>query len=133
MKKFLSLLLLAVCGLMASAAGPAVEFPELVHDFGTIAENGGAVSHEFSFTNTGDAPLMIVNASGIVRVHPARLPEKTDKSRQIRPYQGNIPPRRATRRIQQDCDHQNQCQDNQKGYTAHKRFRDTGKIIPLRE
>lgn len=87
MKKFLSLLLLAVCGLMASAAGPAVEFPELVHDFGTIAENGGAVSHEFSFTNTGDAPLMIVNASascGCTRPDFPKKPIKAGKSDRIK-------------------------------------------------
>jgi len=87
MKKFLSLLLLAVCGLMASAAEPAVEFPELVHDFGTIAENGGAVSHEFSFTNTGDAPLMIVNASascGCPRPDFPKKPIKAGKSDRIK-------------------------------------------------
>lgn len=87
MKKFLSLLLLAVCGLMASAAGPAVEFPELVHDFGTIAENGGAVSYEFSFTNTGDAPLMIVNASascGCTRPDFPKKPIKAGKSDRIK-------------------------------------------------
>ncbi len=87
MKKFLSLLLLAVCGLMASAAEPAVEFPELVHDFGTIAENGGAVSHEFSFTNTGDAPLMIVNASascGCTRPDFPKKPIKAGKSDRIK-------------------------------------------------
>ena len=87
MKKFLSLLLLAVCGLMASAAGPAVEFPELVHDFGTIAENGGAVSHEVSFTNTGDAPLMIVNASascGCTRPDFPKKPIKAGKSDRIK-------------------------------------------------
>ena len=72
---------------MASAAGPAVEFPELVHDFGTIAENGGAVSHEFSFTNTGDAPLMIVNASascGCTRPDFPKKPIKAGKSDRIK-------------------------------------------------
>lgn len=78
---------MAVCGLMASAAEPAVEFPELVHDFGTIAENGGAVSHEFTFTNTGDAPLMIVNASascGCTRPDFPKKPIKAGKSDRIK-------------------------------------------------
>lgn len=87
MKNFLLPLLMAVCGLMASAAEPAVEFPELVHDFGTIAENGGAVSHEFTFTNTGDAPLMIVNASascGCTRPDFPKKPIKAGKSDRIK-------------------------------------------------
>ncbi len=46
-----------------SSAEPAIEFAESAHDFGTIAEDGGNVSHEFRFTNTGDAPLLILNAT----------------------------------------------------------------------
>ncbi|MEQ8479005.1 DUF1573 domain-containing protein [Fulvivirga sp.] len=42
---------------------PAFKFNELDHDFGTIAE-GDVVEHTFSFTNTGDAPLIIQSAKG---------------------------------------------------------------------
>jgi len=41
-------------------AGPAVQFAELVHDFGKIAA-GAVVKHEFVFTNTGNATLMITD------------------------------------------------------------------------
>lgn len=87
MKQFLSSLFLAIGTLAASAAEPAVEFPELVHDFGTIAEDAGAVSHEFTFTNTGDAPLMIVNASascGCTRPDFPKKPVKAGKSDRIK-------------------------------------------------
>ncbi|WP_121665632.1 DUF1573 domain-containing protein [Mesonia aquimarina] len=41
----------------------AMTFNEEMHDFGTIQE-GDVVEHVFSFTNTGDAPLVITNAKG---------------------------------------------------------------------
>lgn len=42
---------------------PAFSFAETEHDFGTIDE-GDVVEHTFTFTNTGEAPLIIQNASG---------------------------------------------------------------------
>lgn len=41
---------------------PEFEFAEMEHDFGTITE-GDVVEHTFTFTNTGEAPLVIQNAS----------------------------------------------------------------------
>ncbi len=41
---------------------PVMEFQEKEFDFGTI-DKGTNVEHEFKFTNTGDAPLVIVNAT----------------------------------------------------------------------
>jgi len=41
---------------------PEFEFAEMEHDFGTITE-GEVVEHTFTFTNTGEAPLVIQNAS----------------------------------------------------------------------
>jgi hypothetical protein len=42
-----------------SANAQKLEFDELVHDFGTIKEEMGSVTHAFKFTNTGDKPLVI--------------------------------------------------------------------------
>ncbi len=42
---------------------PIMSFSETEFDFGTITE-GTTVEHKFSFTNTGNAPLVIVNAKG---------------------------------------------------------------------
>jgi len=59
----LLLLLLPALAARADGEGAAIQFAEKAYDFGTIAEQGGPVSHEFEFTNTGDAPLMILNAT----------------------------------------------------------------------
>ncbi len=44
------------------AKGPKMEISETTHDFGTIQESKGYVSHEFEFVNTGDEPLLIISA-----------------------------------------------------------------------
>ena len=41
---------------------PEFSFAETVYDFGQITE-GDVVTHTFKFTNTGDAPLVIQNAT----------------------------------------------------------------------
>lgn len=50
-------------GIFSAFAQSPVRFDELSHDFGTIAEDGGAVAHIFRFTNTSSEPLVIVNAT----------------------------------------------------------------------
>ncbi|MGB3590845.1 MAG: DUF1573 domain-containing protein [Nonlabens sp.] len=40
---------------------PVMEFEEEAYDFGTVNE-GDVVEHTFKFTNTGNAPLIVVNA-----------------------------------------------------------------------
>lgn len=42
---------------------PAFQFSEVEHDFGTINQ-GDVVEHVFSFTNNGEAPLIIQSAVG---------------------------------------------------------------------
>jgi hypothetical protein len=42
---------------------PTLDFDEKTHDFGTIDE-GDVVEHTFTFTNNGNAPLVITNARG---------------------------------------------------------------------
>ncbi len=46
------------------ADGPKakIEYQEAVHDFGTVKE-GAVVTHTFKFTNTGDVPLIVQNAT----------------------------------------------------------------------
>ena len=46
----------------ANSKTPEMTFQETEHDFGTI-EKGKPVEKVFTFTNTGDAPLVITNAS----------------------------------------------------------------------
>jgi len=42
---------------------PEMTFTETEFDFGTV-EEGTVVEHEYKFTNTGSAPLIVVNAKG---------------------------------------------------------------------
>ena len=67
-------ILTAVCLMVVLATGVAeakknkkdgqakISFAEMVYDFGTIKEDGGPVSHDFQFTNTGDGNLVIFDA-----------------------------------------------------------------------
>jgi hypothetical protein len=43
---------------LGAVEGPKIEFSELIHDFGTV-HRGDVLGVEFSFSNTGDAPLAI--------------------------------------------------------------------------
>jgi hypothetical protein len=60
MKSRILLLTLIVLTLAAfkPGAGPVMTFAETKHSFGFIRQ-GETVSHEYTFTNTGDGPLLI--------------------------------------------------------------------------
>lgn len=60
----LSLLLLLACPTVDAKSNKAeITFSENTYDFGTISEHGGKITHSFAFTNTGDANLVILNAT----------------------------------------------------------------------
>lgn len=87
MKRHIISAILGLAALGATAGKPAISFDGTTHDFGTIAEDGGNVSHEFTFTNTGDAPLMIVKASascGCTRPTYPKKPVDPGKSAKIK-------------------------------------------------
>lgn len=50
----------ALFSIQAVEKAANIQFKEEVHDFGTIVE-GNKPSYNFVFTNTGDAPLVIVD------------------------------------------------------------------------
>lgn len=66
MKKFSFLLLMvmafAFTGMAAEKSKAQIKFEETIHDFGNIKEDGGPVTTEFTFTNVGKEPLVIMNA-----------------------------------------------------------------------
>ena len=65
MKKSLLILFFSLVAVIAGASTPegaAITFESKTHDFGTIPEDGGKVTTEFTFTNTGTAPLTIIDA-----------------------------------------------------------------------
>ena len=55
--------------------GPVMTFNKTTHDFGTINE-GDKVTTEFSFTNTGSADLIIVDARGSCGCTVPKLSQK---------------------------------------------------------
>ena len=64
MKKQLSIaFMLVLAAMVAVAQGqkPVMSFEVTDHDFGQVKEEGGPISHEFEFTNTGNAPVIISN------------------------------------------------------------------------
>lgn len=50
--------IIATLSAFTPVAGPVMKFDETKHNFGFIRQ-GDIVSHEYTFTNTGDAPLII--------------------------------------------------------------------------
>ena len=58
---------------------PVATFQTRVHDFGTIKEEGGPVSCNFEFTNTGDKPLLIIDATASCGCTRPEFPSKPIK------------------------------------------------------
>ena len=61
MKKIFVMTLLLICG-MTSAMAQEIKFDKLTHNFGTFSEKDPVVTCVFTFTNVGDAPLVINQA-----------------------------------------------------------------------
>ena len=61
MKLHFSILLLFVA--VSLSAQPKITFDKTQHDFGKVNEGDGAVSYDFTFKNTGTAPLIIQNVN----------------------------------------------------------------------
>lgn len=83
MKYILTLLTaLLICLVQATAkkkeakGAPGIKFEEVQYDFGRIPENGGNVTHDFYFTNTGTEPLVIVTVSASCGCTTPKFPEK---------------------------------------------------------
>ncbi len=54
-------ILLLGFGVQAQQAKPAISFEEEIFDFGEVKEDGGTVTHTFTFTNKGEQPLIVHN------------------------------------------------------------------------
>lgn len=97
MKRYIFVLVMAVAVLAGVATAQAkknnsvgegkIEFKEKVYDFGKIKEKGGLATHEFSFTNVGDANLVILKATaecGCTRPSFSDAPVAPGKSGKIK-------------------------------------------------
>lgn len=90
-RNILLTLMIAILGIASVQAGdkkaPAITLAERSHSFGIIHENGGPVSYEFKFKNTGDAPLVIISANascGCTRPSYPQAPIKPGKTGTIK-------------------------------------------------
>lgn len=87
-RTILSLIICLVASLAVTAADNAqATFKTRFHDFGVIKEDGGPVSCTFEFTNTGNKPLIIVEATascGCTRPEYTTKPIKPGKKGKIK-------------------------------------------------
>ncbi|MFR9565520.1 MAG: DUF1573 domain-containing protein [Rikenellaceae bacterium] len=56
-------LIISVLGCVNGVIARGLKFLEPVHNFGSIAEDGGVVSHRFEIVNEGSKPVVIYNMS----------------------------------------------------------------------
>lgn len=62
MRRIVFSTLLFVCGILAASAQAEIKFDKLTHNFGKFSESSPVVTCTFTFTNTGDKPLVINQA-----------------------------------------------------------------------
>lgn len=62
MKKIMLTAMMLVCGIAYAAAQAEIKFDKTTHNFGKFSESAPKVSCTFTYTNTGDAPLIINQA-----------------------------------------------------------------------
>ncbi len=83
---FFAVCMVAISGLADNKYAEAT-FDTKSHDFGTIQEAKGPVSCDFEFTNTGDKPLLIIDAAascGCTRPEYPSKPIKPGKKGKIK-------------------------------------------------
>lgn len=57
------LAVLPLCAARTPGDKVGIKFDSMVYDFGTVSEDAPAVTHEFTFTVTGDSPVAILSAN----------------------------------------------------------------------
>ena len=62
MKKIMLTTIMLICGIAYAAAQAEIKFDKTTHNFGKFSESAPKVSCTFTYTNTGDAPLIINQA-----------------------------------------------------------------------
>lgn len=78
---FITLFTMCMVAVSALADGKSAEatFVTKTHDFGTIKEANGPVTCTFEFTNTGDKPLLIIDATAACGCTRPEYPSKPIK------------------------------------------------------
>ena len=60
----------------AKKSQAVISFNETSYNFGNVPEKGGRITHEFTFTNTGDANLVILDATADCGCTEPQYPKK---------------------------------------------------------
>lgn len=87
MKQIRNLLLIALFTLLYGELSAKIYFEKKNHDFGIIAEDGGAVECDFVFRNTSSAPVVIVavnSSCGCTKAEFSRKPIMPDSNSVIK-------------------------------------------------
>ncbi|MBO4814653.1 MAG: DUF1573 domain-containing protein [Muribaculaceae bacterium] len=81
MKRLLNTMLLLFAMTFTAVAQDYAEatFKETTHNFGTIKESKGPVTYKFEFTNTGNKPLIVTNATASCGCTKPEYPTKPIK------------------------------------------------------
>ena len=86
MKKILFLMTLLVVGVSFAFAqtNADIKFDKTTHDFGKFSENSPVVSCVFTFTNIGDAPLVIHQAVALADAQCPNIPKnRSSRERKV--------------------------------------------------
>ncbi len=87
MKRVRVIVVTALFTLIYGVAGAQINFFEISHDFGEIAEDGGSVEHVFTFRNTSAKPVVIVSthsSCGCTKAEFSRKPVMPDSTATIK-------------------------------------------------
>lgn len=87
MKRVVKIVVIALFTLIYAVAEAENYFEKKSHDFGTIAEDGGVVEHDFRLRNTSSKPLVIVAAyssCGCTKAEFSRKPILPDSTTTIK-------------------------------------------------
>ena len=86
MKRFI-FLLMALMPVLVFAQKAKIDFTTTSHNFGTINENAGKATFDFSFKNTGNVPLILTNVRAGCG---CTTPQRTGSSRSNRQHQSGF-------------------------------------------
>lgn len=75
----LTLLFMSVSIFAADKTKAQIKFEKTTYDFGNVREDGGPVTHEFTFTNIGEDPLTILSARAECGCTKPEYPKKSIK------------------------------------------------------
>lgn len=89
MKRFI-FLLVTLMPVLVFAQKAKIDFTTTSHNFGTINENAGKATFDFSFKNTGNVPLILTNVRGRMWLYNTGREQRTGSSRSNRQHQSGF-------------------------------------------